>query len=57
MPLAPPASAGPAHESVYPFCRGPAEFSVESVRLVETDPTLLDELNETAARCGPFIGR
>jgi hypothetical protein len=35
----------------------PADFSVESVRLVETDPTLLDELNETAARCGSFIAR
>lgn len=36
---------------------GPADFYVESVRLVETDPTLLDELNETAARCGSFIAR
>jgi hypothetical protein len=36
---------------------GPADFFVESVRLVETDPTLLDELNETAARCGSFIAR
>jgi len=35
----------------------PADFSVESVRLVETDPTLLDELNETAALCGSFIAR
>lgn len=35
----------------------PADFSVESVRLVETDPILLDELNETAARCGSFIAR
>lgn len=35
----------------------PADFSVESVRLVETDPTLLDELTETAARCGSFIAR
>lgn len=35
----------------------PADFSVESVRLVETDPTLLDELSETAARCGSFIAR
>lgn len=35
----------------------PADFSVESVRLVATDPTLLDELNETAARCGSFIAR
>lgn len=34
-----------------------ADFSVESVRLVETDPTLLDELSETAARCGSFIAR
>lgn len=34
-----------------------ADFSVESVRLVETDPILLDELNETAARCGSFIAR
>ena len=36
---------------------GPADFSVESVRLVATDPTLLDELNETAARCSSFIAR
>lgn len=36
---------------------GSADFSVESVRLVATDPTLLDELNETAARCGSFIAR
>lgn len=35
----------------------PADFSVESIRLVETDPTLLDELSETAARCGSFIAR
>jgi hypothetical protein len=35
----------------------PADFSLESVRLVETDPTLLDELGETAARCGSFIVR
>ena len=35
----------------------PADFSVESVRLVETDPTLLDAMNETAARCGSFIAR
>lgn len=35
----------------------PADFSVESVRMVETDPTLLDELSETAARCGSFIAR
>lgn len=34
-----------------------ADFSVESVRLVETDPTLLDELSEIAARCGSFIVR
>lgn len=35
----------------------PADFSVESVRLAETDPTLLDELSETATRCGSFIAR
>ena len=35
----------------------PADFSVASVRLVETDPTLLDELSDTAARCGSFIVR
>ena len=36
---------------------GPADFSVEPARLVESDPTLLGELNESDTRCGSFIVR